>query len=90
MPNGGALSVSSGKDPASPMIEIIFKDTGIGMDERTTKNLFNPFFTTKDKGVGLGMALTHKIIEDHRGTIVVMSEQGKGSSFILRIPVTKM
>jgi PAS domain S-box-containing protein len=90
MPNGGALSISSGMDPASPMIEIIFKDTGIGMDERTTKNLFNPFFTTKDKGVGLGMALTHKIIEDHRGSIEVMSEQGKGSSFILRIPVTKM
>ncbi len=59
------------------MIKITFRDNGIGMDEKTTKNLFNPFFTTKDKGVGLGMALTHKIIEDHRGTIEVMSEQGK-------------
>jgi len=72
------------------MVKIIFIDTGIGMDEKTTKNLFNPFFTTKDKGVGLGMALTHKIIEDHQGTIEVMSEQGKGSSFVLRLPVTKM
>ncbi len=90
MPNGGALTVSSEKDPASFMVKIIFVDTGIGMDEKTTKNLFNPFFTTKDKGVGLGMALTHKIIEDHRGTIEVVSEQGKGSSFILRLPVTKM
>ena len=72
------------------MIKITFRDTGIGMDEKTAKNLFNPFFTTKDKGVGLGMALTHKIIEDHRGTIEVMSEQEKGSTFILRLPVTKM
>ena len=90
MPNGGSLTVISEKDPVSFMVKIIFKDTGIGMDEKTTRNLFNPFFTTKDKGVGLGMALTHKIIEDHRGTIEVMSEQGKGSSFILRLPVTKM
>jgi signal transduction histidine kinase len=72
------------------MIKITFRDNGIGMDEKTTKNLFNPFFTTKDKGVGLGMALTHKIIEDHRGTIEVMSEQRRGSTFIVRLPVTKM
>lgn len=60
------------------------------MDEKTSKNLFNPFFTTKDKGVGLGMALTHKIIEDHRGTIEVMSEKGKGTTFDLRLPVVKV
>jgi signal transduction histidine kinase len=77
-------------DSAHPMAKITFRDTGVGMDENTTKNLFNPFFTTKDMGVGLGMALTHKIIEDHRGTIEVMSEQGRGSAFILRLPVTKM
>jgi PAS domain S-box-containing protein len=89
MPNGGTLSVFSENDSDS-MVKITFRDTGMGMDEKTTKNLFNPFFTTKDQGVGLGMALTHKIIEDHRGTIEVMSAQGKGSVFILRLPVTKM
>jgi len=90
MPEGGALTVFSEMDSAHPMAKITFRDTGVGMDENTTKNLFNPFFTTKDMGVGLGMALTHKIIEDHRGTIEVMSEQGRGSAFILRLPVTKM
>ncbi|OGP88206.1 MAG: hypothetical protein A2156_03835 [Deltaproteobacteria bacterium RBG_16_48_10] len=90
MPNGGVLTVISEKDLASALVKITFKDSGIGMDEKTAKNLFNPFFTTKDKGVGLGMALTHKIIEDHRGTIEVTSEQGKGSTFTLRLPVTKM
>jgi PAS domain S-box-containing protein len=90
MPNGGVLKVFSETDPALAMIKITFRDNGIGMDEKTTKNLFNPFFTTKDKGVGLGMALTHKIIEDHRGTIEVMSERSRGSAFIVRLPVTKM
>jgi PAS domain S-box-containing protein len=90
MQQGGTLTVFSEKEDKSSMIKITFRDSGIGMDEKTAKNLFNPFFTTKDKGVGLGMALTHKIIEDHRGTIEVVSEQGRGSTFILRLPVTKM
>jgi PAS domain S-box-containing protein len=90
MPNGGALTILSEMDPVHPVAKITFKDTGIGMDEKTAQNLFNPFFTTKDKGVGLGMALTHKIIEDHHGTIEVRSEQEKGSTFILRLFVTKM
>jgi two-component system sensor histidine kinase AtoS len=91
MPEGGSLSVSSAiENSAYPMIRIKFSDTGIGMDEMTAKSLFNPFFTTKDKGIGLGMALTHKIIEDHRGTIEVMSEKGKGASIILTFPVVKI
>jgi two-component system sensor histidine kinase AtoS len=90
MPNGGSLSISSTQELYSSMVKITFRDTGIGMDEKTSKNLFNPFFTTKEKGVGLGMALTHKIIEDHRGTIEVVSEKGKGSSFILALPVVKI
>ncbi len=90
MPNGGSLTISSGQETSSSMVRITFKDTGIGMDEKISKNLFNPFFTTKEKGVGLGMALTHKMIEDHRGTIGAMSEKGKGTTFILTLPVVKI
>jgi PAS domain S-box-containing protein len=90
MSNGGRLLVSSGQDQLSSLVKITFKDTGIGMDEETLKNLFNPFFTTKDKGVGLGMALTHKIIEDHRGTIEVISEKRKGTTFVLTLTVVKV
>jgi two-component system sensor histidine kinase AtoS len=91
MPEGGLLSISSVQENSgAPMIRIAIRDTGIGMDEETSKNLFNPFFTTKDKGVGLGMAFTRKIIEDHRGTIEVTSEKGKGTTFVLRFPVVKM
>ncbi|MBM4276925.1 MAG: HAMP domain-containing protein [Deltaproteobacteria bacterium] len=89
MPEGGSLIISSKHDSPSSGLQIIFRDTGVGMDEETSKNLFNPFFTTKDRGVGLGMALTHKIIEDHRGTIEVMSEKGAGTTFVLMLPVIK-
>jgi signal transduction histidine kinase len=90
MPGGGRLSVSSKVEKSDPtIVEIAFRDTGIGMDEITAKNIFNPFYTTKDKGVGLGMALAHKIMEDHRGSIEVTSEKGKGALVVLRIPVVK-
>ena len=90
MPNGGSLSISSELDQISSFLKLTFKDTGIGMDEETSKNLFNPFFTTKDKGVGLGMALTRKIVEDHRGMIEVASNKGEGTTFILRLPVVEI
>ena len=90
MPNGGRLVISSGPDQVSSMVKINFRDTGVGMDEETTKNLFNPFFTTKEKGAGLGMALSQKVIEDHRGTIEVMSEKGVGTTFVIYLPVVKV
>jgi PAS domain S-box-containing protein len=90
MPNGGILSISSKLDSSSSSLEISFRDTGIGMDETTAKNIFNPFFTTKDKGAGLGLALTRKIIEDHRGTIEVVSKKGMGTTFTVHLPVVKV
>jgi two-component system sensor histidine kinase AtoS len=90
MPNGGTLSISSKLDSSCSSLEITFRDTGIGMDETTAKNIFNPFFTTKDKGAGLGLALTRKIIEDHRGTIQVVSEKGMGTTFTVHLPVVKV
>jgi len=90
MPNGGILSISSKLDSLSSSLEITFRDTGIGMDETTTKNIFNPFFTTKDKGAGLGLALTRKIIEDHRGAIEVVSKKGMGTTFTVHLPVVKI
>lgn len=90
MPSGGTLSVSSKLNASSSSAEITFRDTGIGMDQKTVRNIFNPFFTTKDKGVGLGLALTRKIIEDHRGTIDAVSEKGMGTTFTILLPVVKV
>jgi two-component system NtrC family sensor kinase len=65
------------------------KDNGVGMDEKTREKVFDSFFTTKEIGVGtgLGLAISKKIIEKHNGTIEVESTRGKGSYFLIRIPI---
>jgi signal transduction histidine kinase len=69
---------------ADAVIEII--DTGCGLDSEDLKKVFEPFYTTKENGTGLGLAATRRIIENHSGTIKVFSEKGKGTQFILKFP----
>ncbi|MFN7686017.1 MAG: sensor histidine kinase [Oligoflexia bacterium] len=71
------------------LVEVVFKDDGIGMDERTKAKAFNPFFTTKEvgQGMGLGLSLSYGILSKIHATIVVESELGKGASFRIRIPL---
>lgn len=68
-------------------VKIIITDTGCGMSEATKKKMFEPFHTTKPKGTGLGLAVTHKILEGHGAQIFVESELGKGTEFTLTFPV---
>ena len=70
-------------------VEIIFKDTGSGIDEKNLEKIFDPFFTTKDpgKGTGLGMSLTHSFIQDNEGTITVDSVKGEWTQFDIKFPV---
>jgi two-component system cell cycle sensor histidine kinase/response regulator CckA len=65
---------------------VTFTDNGVGMNEETRRSIFNPFFTTKDKGVGLGLFIAHNIIMAHEGYIEVESVEGKGSSFAVYLP----
>lgn len=67
-------------------INIIIEDTGVGMDKRTLASIFNLFFTKKDGGVGVGMAVTKRIIEAHNGDIKVESKSGRGSKFFIILP----
>lgn len=67
-------------------VQIYVQDKGIGMDEETLKNLFSPFFTTKEQGTGLGLPLVKKVIDDFNGTIEVKSELNVGTTFILTFP----
>jgi len=68
-------------------ITLTFQDTGIGVSPEDIKNIFSPFFTTKDIGTGLGLAITHKVITEHGGRIEVESHEGKGSLFRIYLPV---
>lgn len=66
--------------------KVILQDSGCGMSEVTLRRMFEPFHTTKSKGTGLGLAVTHKILEGHRAQIFVDSEQGVGTRFTLIFP----
>ena len=68
-------------------IVISIQDTGIGMSKSVIEHLFNPFYTTKPGGSGLGLAVTHKIIEEHGGYIEVNSHIGSGSNFFIYLPL---
>ena len=70
-------------------LEIKISDTGRGIHKDKIKNIFDPFFTSKIYGPGLGLTFTLRIIQDHRGTISVESEPGKGSTFTIRLPLKK-
>ena len=87
MPSGGKLTISSRFSENQEYIEILFKDTGTGIPKEDIGKLFDPFFTTKSSGTGLGLAITYGIIKQHNGKIEVDSEQGKGSTFKVSLPV---
>jgi signal transduction histidine kinase len=63
------------------------RDNGCGIPRDKLDRIFNPFFTTKDKGTGLGMAISRKIVEAHEGSIDVVSEPGRGSEFAIALPL---
>jgi signal transduction histidine kinase len=65
---------------------IVIRDTGAGMSPETKSHIFDPFFTTKNEGTGLGLSLSYAIVKDHRGDIEVESEQGRGTTFRIRLP----
>jgi signal transduction histidine kinase len=73
-------------------IQIGIKDTGQGIPENIREKIFDPFFTTKGvgKGTGLGLSITQSIIQKHKGSISVKSEDGKGTEFIISLPIKQM
>ena len=69
-----------------PVIFVEVTDTGEGISEENLKSLFDPFFTTKMTGTGMGLPITLRIIEEHKGSIKVRSRLGKGTTFIITLP----
>jgi signal transduction histidine kinase len=88
MPEGGQLMIKSEiRDPG--WIAVSIEDTGVGIAEENLEKVFEPLFTGKPKGIGLGMAITKTFVQGHGGSIEVQSEIGKGSTFIVKLPIGK-
>jgi len=87
MPEGGTVSIAVRKVNSRAEIEI--SDTGCGIPDDIRQKIFLPFFTTKETGIGFGLALVQKIIVSHGGTIDVNSIEGKGSTFLITLPAAE-
>ncbi|PLS16437.1 PAS domain-containing sensor histidine kinase [Bacillus sp. M6-12] len=88
MANGGVIHISS-KRYRGNFVKISIKDQGMGIPEKKIKKLGEPFYTTKERGTGLGLMVSYKIIEEHNGCIEVESEIGVGTTFHIYLPVNK-
>jgi len=99
MPDGGLITVgarnvasptgrSPDAQPAAPCVELWVSDTGVGIPAKHLPRIFDPYFTTKQKGSGFGLSVTHTIIERHRGKIRVETKLGAGTTFRITLPAT--
>jgi two-component system NtrC family sensor kinase len=84
---GGTLTVSTKQTKG--FVEISFKDTGTGISMENLQKLFNPLFTTKARGMGMGLSICKKFVQGHGGSIEVETEEGKGSTFRVKLPLTQ-
>jgi len=85
MPEGGVLTISV--EEKNDELQIAVSDTGIGIPEELMAKIFEPYFTTKESGSGLGLTITFKIVKEHNGEITVESIPGKGSTFTIHLPL---
>ncbi len=88
MPRGGTLRIGVSMEPGrTRFVRIEVSDTGTGVPNELAGRIFQPFFTTKAAGTGLGLAVVKRFVEAHRGTITFHSRQGEGTTVLLRLPV---
>jgi signal transduction histidine kinase len=88
MPKVGRLDLSSRVSREGHWIELIIQDSGIGIPPEDIDKLFDPFFSTKEGGMGLGLSIAHRIIDQHHGKIEVESNPGKGTRFTISLPIS--
>ncbi|UCF31895.1 MAG: PAS domain-containing protein [bacterium] len=87
MPDGGVLTLKS--DSGRTWSTLTVGDTGTGIHEEDQEKIFDPFYTTKEGGIGLGLSIAHRIVLDHDGEIRVQSSHGRGTEFIVRFPAAR-
>jgi signal transduction histidine kinase len=89
MPQGGELKIETETDQRRNEIRILFSDTGHGISEEALQRIFQPYFTTKRLGIGLGLALTQRIVHEHGGKIIVLSQLNHGTRVVVTLPVDR-
>ena len=87
MPEGGELTIEA--QAKDKKVQIIVEDTGTGIPEEIKPKIFTPLFTTKSKGQGFGLAVCKRVIEAQYGTITFESQVGKGTKFIVELPINE-
>lgn len=85
MRSGGTLTINAAS--RADFVEVSVQDTGAGISQENLDKIFNPFFTTRKEGIGLGLAIVSRILEQHKSQIFVESEPGTGTKFIIRFPI---
>ncbi len=86
MEDGGDLTIKTSFNKSTKVLNIAFSDTGIGISDEGQKKIFDPFYTAKASGTGLGLTISHQIISSHQGRINVKSEMGQGTTFTISLP----
>ena len=89
MEKGGTLTITTGFKEENKLVEVKFSDTGCGIAPEILNKIFDPFFTKKEGGTGLGLTITHQIISSHNGKVDVKSKPKEGTTFIITFPVKK-
>lgn len=87
MPDGGSLTVSGSVCEGIDYISVKISDTGCGIPKHMRDTIFQPFVTTKPKGTGLGLVVVSKIVSEHGGLIEVESQEGRGTTFNVELPI---
>jgi signal transduction histidine kinase len=85
--NNGSIEITT--SVKGRYIDISIRDTGPGINEKELRSIFEYYYTTKDKGIGLGLPISYMIIKDHGGDIRVLSEAGKGTTFLISLPMNQ-
>lgn len=85
MKDGGKLTIITKPEP--DIFIVYITDTGIGMSKKDVEHIFDPFYSTKETGTGLGMSIVYGIIKEHGGEINVESKLDRGTAFTIRLPL---
>ncbi|HEU5464890.1 MAG TPA: ATP-binding protein, partial [Candidatus Binatia bacterium] len=83
------ISAKNDNEVIREYVQVEIRDSGIGIPQENLEHIFDPFFTSKDEGSGLGLAVSHQIVQEHGGFVTVESTVGKGTSFFVHVPVGK-